>query len=111
MPADAELVLVLTTEADQERAAALARVLLERRLAACVALRPVLSLYHWDGQLERSAEVQLLIKTLAHHLGALEAAVRELHSYSTPEWIHWPARCSADYGAWLLESGSNSNPS
>ncbi|MFO8239111.1 MAG: divalent-cation tolerance protein CutA [Prochlorococcaceae cyanobacterium] len=109
MPRDAELVLVLTTEADQERAEALARALLERRLAACVSLQPLLSLYHWQGRLERGTEVQLLIKTLAHRLGALEEAVRDLHSYSTPEWIHWPARCSAGYGAWLLESGSSAS--
>jgi periplasmic divalent cation tolerance protein len=109
MPTDADLVLVLTTEADQERAEALAGVLLERRLAACVSLHPVLSLYHWQGRLERGREVQLLIKTLAHQLDALEAAVRERHSYSTPEWIQWPARCSAGYGAWLLESGSNAS--
>lgn len=109
MPTDPELVLVLTTEADQERAEALARVLLERRLAACVSLHPVRSLYPWQGRLERGTEVQLLIKTLAHQLDALEAAVRERHSYSTPEWIHWPARCSAGYGAWLLESGANAS--
>jgi periplasmic divalent cation tolerance protein len=104
--AETDLVLVLTTEADQERAEGLARALLERRLAACVALRPLLSLYHWEGALERSAEVQLLIKTRAGQLTALEQAVRELHSYTTPEWIHWPARCSAGYGAWLVESCS-----
>ncbi|MEX1317605.1 MAG: divalent-cation tolerance protein CutA [Synechococcaceae cyanobacterium] len=107
MPGDADLVLVLTTEADQERAEAMARVLLERRLAACVALRPILSLYHWEGHLECSPEVQLLIKTRASHLGALEQAVRALHSYETPEWIHWPARCSETYGAWLVESVSS----
>jgi periplasmic divalent cation tolerance protein len=51
MPEDADLVLVLTTEADGERAEALARAILERRLAACVALLPLTSLYRWQGQL------------------------------------------------------------
>jgi periplasmic divalent cation tolerance protein len=109
MPRDTTLVLALTTEADQERAEALARALLERRLAACINLLPLLSLYHWQGRLERGQEVQLLIKTPEHQLAALEAAVRELHSYETPEWIYWPAHCSAGYGAWLLESGSKAS--
>lgn len=104
--ADADLVLVLTTEADQERAERLARAVLERRLAACVALRPVTSLYRWQGALERSAEVQLLIKSHPSCLAPLRQAVAELHSYSTPQWIHWPARCSRDYGDWLAESCS-----
>ncbi|MEO1001507.1 MAG: divalent-cation tolerance protein CutA [Cyanobacteria bacterium J06638_7] len=104
MAAATDLLLVLTTEADQERAEALARVLLERRLAACVALQPQLSLYHWQGGLQRGEEVQLLIKSHASRLAALEQVVRKLHSYATPEWIHWPARCSPGYGDWLLES-------
>jgi periplasmic divalent cation tolerance protein len=97
------LSLCLTTEADAERAEALAQALVERGLAACVALSPVRSLYRWRGALERSQEVQLLIKTHPSRLAELEAAVHELHSYDTPEWIHWPAQASAGYGAWLAE--------
>lgn len=100
------LTLCLTTEASEPLAEALARALVERGLAACVALSPVHSLYRWKGALERSREVQLLIKTHPHRLAELEAAVRELHSYDTPEWIHWPAEASAAYGAWVAEGCS-----
>ena len=77
------LVLVLTTEADQPRAQALAEALLERRLVACVSLQPLQSLYRWKGELQRDAEVQLLLKTSADQLGRLQEAVMELHSYDT----------------------------
>ena len=50
--------------------------------------------------------MQLLIKTHPHRLAELETAVRELHSYDTPEWIHWPAEASAAYGAWVAEGCS-----
>lgn len=93
--------MALTTEADQQRAEALAQLLLDRGLVACVSLQPVTSLYHWNGRIERSQEVQLLCKTSASSLPALEAAVRALHSYDTPEWLAWPATASADYAAWL----------
>ena len=98
------LSLCLTTEASEAQAEALAQALVERGLAACVALSPVRSLYRWRGALERSQEVQLLIKTHPSRLAALEAALRQLHSYDTPEWIHWPAQASAAYGAWVAES-------
>jgi periplasmic divalent cation tolerance protein len=98
------LILALTTEADAEQAEALARQLLERKLAACVALRPLTSLYWWQGRLERSQEVQLLIKSRASLLADLDAAVHRLHSYSTPEWLHWQAGGSEAYGLWLRES-------
>jgi periplasmic divalent cation tolerance protein len=100
------LSLCLTTEASEALAEALAQALVERGLAACVALSPVRSLYRWGGALERSQEVQLLIKTHPSRLAELEAAVRELHSYDTPEWIHWPAQASDAYGAWVAEGCS-----
>jgi periplasmic divalent cation tolerance protein len=96
------LVLALTTEADQPRAQALAEALLERRLVACVSLQPLLSLYRWKGELQRDAEVQLLLKTSADQLGRLREAVMELHSYDTPEWLTWPVEASGTYGAWAL---------
>jgi periplasmic divalent cation tolerance protein len=96
--------LALTTEVDAERAEALAEILLEQGLAACVALLPLRSLYSWEGQLQRSPEVQLLIKTSPDQLAALEAVVHQRHSYSTPEWLHWRAGSSEAYGTWVAQS-------
>lgn len=93
--------LALTTEADQLRAEAMARLALEARLAACVALRPVQSLYHWQGAIETASEVQLLFKTNSSRLAALEVLVHQRHSYSCPQWLHWPAGTSKGYGDWL----------
>ena len=102
MPAaEPAVVMVLTTEADGEKAEALARCLLERRLVACVSTTPIRSHYRWQGVVERAEEVQLLLKTNRHRLQALEEAVRELHSYDTPEWIVWPAHSSGTYGPWV----------
>ncbi|MEA5392051.1 divalent-cation tolerance protein CutA [Cyanobium gracile UHCC 0139] len=103
MPPPTPLSLVLTTEADRERAESLARELLERGLVACASLHPVVSHYRWQGRLERSEEVQLLLKTTPAQLEELCRALGELHSYDTPEWIHWTAASDGPYGRWLLE--------
>ncbi|MEB3173085.1 MAG: divalent-cation tolerance protein CutA [Cyanobacteriota bacterium] len=100
-PHQPQVLLALTSEADHGKAEALARALLQRRLVACVSLQPQQALYHWQGRLESAAEVQLLIKTDTHRRAALEAAVRELHSYDTPEWLVWSAVASQAYGRWL----------
>jgi periplasmic divalent cation tolerance protein len=102
-PASIALTLVLTTEADREKGESLARALLERGLVACVSLHPVVSLYRWKGELEQAGEVQLLLKTSPERLEGLRAALVELHSYETPEWIHWRAGSEGAYGGWLLE--------
>ncbi|MCP9929833.1 divalent-cation tolerance protein CutA [Cyanobium sp. AMD-g] len=103
-PAPIPLSLVLTTEADRERAEALALALLQRGLVACASLHPVVSHYRWQGRLERSEEVQLLLKTNPDNLEPLRRSLAELHSYDTPEWIHWQASSDGAYGRWLLEA-------
>ena len=110
MDDQASLVLVLTTEADPERAEALAAAVLEQRLAACVALNPVGSIYHWDGELQQSSEVQLLFKTSSARLSQLQQVVMALHSYDVPEWLAWPVEASPAYGSWALSELSSDGP-
>ena len=105
-----KLVLVLTTEANQANAEALAAQLLEQRLAACIALQAQQSLYHWQGGIERDSEVQLLIKTSAEQLDALQIALHQLHSYDVPEWIVLSGQCSEAYGSWLTSSLKQPGP-
>lgn len=97
------LSLVLTTEGSPEQADALAWELVRRRLVACASLLPVRSHYCWQGQLQSSDEVKLLLKTTPEQLTGLRAALADLHSYDTPEWIVWDAASDGAYGRWLLE--------
>jgi len=87
-PTPPQVVLVLTTVGAGADAAALARTLVDERLAACVNVFPVMtSTYRWKGIVEQDREQQVLMKTTAERLAALEARVRELHSYELPEFI------------------------
>ena len=95
------MAVVLSSEASGDRAEALARQLLERRLVACVSLLPVRSLYQWQGKIESSKEVKLLLKTTPEQLEALHQALLTLHSYTTPEWIVLSGSTAAGYGAWI----------
>jgi periplasmic divalent cation tolerance protein len=84
-------ILVLTQLPDRASAEALARALVEERLAACVSIgAPATSLYHWRGQTETAQEVPVAIKTRAGRYGAVEAAILERHPYELPEVIAVP---------------------
>lgn len=98
-----DLVLVLTTMPDDERAEALARALVEERLAACVNVHgPMFSTYRWQGRVAREAERQIVIKSTRDRLPALESRVRALHPYDLPEWIVIAeAEAGAAYAAWV----------
>ncbi len=99
--------LILSTAPDIETAEKLAKGLIEQRLAACVNLLPqTISLYEWEGKLERTGEVLMLIKSTKHNYPALESALRAEHPYELPEilavpveqglqgYLDWVERCT-----------------
>ena len=104
--AEPRIVLVLTTLGADVDAAALAQTLVDERLAACVNVLPVMmSVYRWKGTIETDREQQLVIKTTAAHVGALEARLRALHPYEVPEFLVVPVDGASDaYRDWLLGS-------
>ena len=96
-------IVVLVTTGSREEAARLADIIVTARLAACVQILPEIeSVYHWKGKVERAPEILLLAKTTKENFAALEAAVRALHSYETPEIIALPITAvSQPYLEWL----------
>ena len=85
-----------------EQAEALARALVEERLAACVQALPIRSVYRWEGEVKEAQEVLLLAKTVGESYHDLEARVRELHPYDVPEIVALPVdRLNPDYQSWL----------
>ena len=98
--------IVLSTAGSDEQARSIARTLVERRLAACVNIVPLgCSIYRWRGRIEQEEERLLLIKTARHLFPALCDAIRELHTYETPEVLALDVQQGdADYMNWLAES-------
>ena len=94
IPSDSEMsdaLLVMTNVPDATNAEALARVLVEGRLAACVNILPgVQSVYQWQGAVEQANEVTLLIKTVQSRYAELEAAIKAAHPYQVPEIVALP---------------------
>lgn len=100
--------VVLVTAASQAEAVAIAQALVEAKLAACVNLFPIQSIYTWNGALEQAAEWQLVIKTDLAQFSALEAKVCALHSYQVPEVIGLAiVTGSQPYLNWIAETVSS----
>jgi periplasmic divalent cation tolerance protein len=96
-----DVVLVLTTVPIGDRGDAIARALVDERLAACVnLLGPMTSFYRWHGAVERDVERQLVIKTTRGRVAAIQARLVALHSYELPEFVVLPV---SDGGPAYLE--------
>ncbi|HEV2462878.1 MAG TPA: divalent-cation tolerance protein CutA [Acidobacteriaceae bacterium] len=98
--------VVLTTVSSPDEGRRVARLLVERRLAACINLIPnMTSIYRWQGGVEVASEVLMVIKTRADQIPALESAVRELHTYQVPEFLVLEVESGGRaYLDWLLSS-------
>ena len=97
--------VVLTTLGSAEDARSLVRRLVTDRLVACgTIVENAFSIYEWQGQLEESHEVLVLLKTRKELWDRLQAAVRELHPYEVPELLALPVEEGLHaYLEWLAE--------
>ena len=98
------VVFVYTTHPSVVEAERIGRELVERRLCACVNILPgMVSLYRWQGAVERGEEAVMIIKTRAALCEPVRAAVRQLHSYTTPAILVLAIESvDPDYREWLL---------
>ncbi len=95
-------IAVITTVDSLDDAHALARSLVERRLAACAQISQIESFYRWEDAVQQEPEYRILFKTVAEQYAVVEAAIREMHPYELPA-IHATAfeQVSAAYGQWI----------
>ncbi len=102
----AEALVVLTTVENRADGERLAQLLVERELAACVQiLPPMVSIYRWQGKIERADEVLLLIKTTRTVYPKLEREIKQNHPYQTPEILALKVEAGLEaYLSWLAGS-------
>ena len=82
--------IVLTTFPNKESARQTANLLIERRLAACVQMFPVESVYSWQGKICDDSEIMLFIKSRTALFDEIASAIKGIHSYEVPEIVQIP---------------------
>ena len=99
-------IVILITTKDKKEAEKIARGLLEAKLIACAnIIDGVRSLFWWQGKIDSSQEVLLILKTKKTLFKKVEKKVKSLHSYETPEIIALPLIAgSQDYLKWINSS-------
>jgi periplasmic divalent cation tolerance protein len=101
---DEAYIVVLTTVGTKQFANDLAHSIVSARLAACVQIQAVQSVYRWKGEVRAEPEWRLAIKTTDGRYADLEQHIRANHSYETPEIVRLAiAGGSREYLAWIGE--------
>ena len=99
---DLDIVTVTTTVGSVADGQALARAILDARVAACVQMEEGLtSFYRWEGRQCEEGEVRLTIKTVAACVEPLQALFAQKHPYEVPQFVAWKGEGSAGYAEWV----------
>lgn len=100
-----KIVAIQTTCKNKKEAKNIANILIAEKLAACVQLKEIESIYNWDGKLCCERETLLSIKTKKELFSKVKSKILELHSYDTPEIIELDiSNISEDYLKFIKEN-------
>jgi periplasmic divalent cation tolerance protein len=101
-----DAVVVLVTAPTAEKAAELARAVVEEKLAACGNVLPgVRSIYRWKGTVQEEGEALLVLKTQRRCFPELRDRILALHPYEVPEVLALPVEAGAEaYLDWIAQS-------
>ena len=98
-------VIFIYVAVSSDEAKKIAEAVVADRLAACANILPGMeSVYHWQGKIQSAQETVVIFKTRAELFPALEARVKELHSYDTPCIVALPVTAGhTPFLDWILE--------
>ncbi len=92
--------LLITTERDQKNADKIGDLLLREKLIACVSFKTIESHFWWEGEIDQSKEVQLIMKCKEENINVACQKIYQNHSYEIPEIIFFPVSTNKDYYEW-----------
>ena len=102
-----QVLLLIATEYDKKEAKKIAKLLIKKKLAACVSLRDINSIYEWEGKMEEINEVEMIIKSKPELKNALIGFLQKMVSYDVPQIICKKFDSEKKYKNWVYKSFSN----
>ena len=102
-----EILLLITTESNSEIAKNMAKLLVQKKLAACVSLKEIYSIYQWKGKIEELKEFEITIKSKPEFKNNLIVFLKKMTSYDVPQILYKKFNSEKKYLKWLNKSFSN----
>ena len=98
--------LIYITAGNMENASEIARELVSKRLAACVNMFPVSSIYRWNEKIEEDNEIAMFVKTDSSRFEEIIKLVKSLHTYEMPAIEFWEIEGEQEYLDWIHVNSS-----
>lgn len=95
------MILIYVTLNNMEEGQRLARVLIDRKLTNCVNFIPITCTFIWEGEITTEPEIVALVKTREEHFEDVNAAVKELVSYTNFVGQIEVKKVNDEFNSWL----------
>ena len=99
-----KVLLLITTESNKKTAKKIANLLIKNKMAACVSLKKIYSIYKWEGNFEESKEIEITIKSKPEFKDDLIIFLKKMSSYDVPQIIYKKFYSENKYHKWLDEN-------
>ena len=99
-----EVLIVITTESNEKIAKNIARLLIRNKLAACVSIKHIYSIYKWEDDIEETKEVEITIKSKPEFKDDLILFLQKMTSYDVPQILFKQFQTESKYHDWLTKT-------
>ncbi len=96
-----EVLVMITTEPNKKNALRVARLLIQSKLAACVSIKQIFSIYEWDDLIEETKEFEITIKSKVEFKDNLIDFLHQVSTYDVPQIIYKKYNSEMKYYYWL----------
>ena len=96
-----EILFMITTESDKKNALRVAKLLIQKKLAACVSIKQIISIYEWDDDIKETKEFEITIKSKPEFKDDLIHFLHKISSYDVPQIIYKNYESEIKYFDWL----------
>ena len=95
---------MITTESSRANALRMAKLLVQKKLAACVSIKQIFSIYEWDDDIEETKEFEITIKSKTEFKDRLIDFLNKISTYDVPQIIYTKYNSEMKYYDWIKKT-------
>ena len=96
-----EILVIIATESSKTNAERMAKLLIKEKIAACVSIKQIFSVYEWDNDIQETKEFEITIKSKLEFKDCLIDFVNKNSTYDVPQIIYKKYHAEKKYYDWL----------
>ena len=96
-----EILVIIATESSKINAVRMAKLLIKEKIAACVSIKQIFSVYEWDDDIQETKEFEITIKSKLEFKDYLIEFLNKNSTYDVPQIIYKKYHSEMKYFDWL----------